>query len=132
MTAVATDLPTTTSGDIAAAPRAPKARLLLYLLLGFSAGLPFYMFSTVLSARMAKHGVDIVLIGFFGWVSLLPTMKFLWAPLLDRFPVPGFARFFGKRLGWIMVSQIGIFLSMVAMAFTSADTNLPVVALYAV
>ena len=130
MTAVATDLPTT-SGDIAAAPRAPKARLLLYLLLGFSAGLPFYMFSTVLSARMAKHGVDIVLIGFFGWVSLLPTMKFLWAPLLDRFPVPGFARFFGKRLGWIMVSQIGIFLSMVAMAFTSADTNLPVVALYA-
>jgi PAT family beta-lactamase induction signal transducer AmpG len=132
MTAVATDLPPTTSGDIAATPRAPKARLLLYLLLGFSAGLPFYMFSTVLSARMAKHGVDIVLIGFFGWVSLLPTMKFLWAPLLDRFPVPGFARFFGKRLGWIMVSQIGIFLSMVAMAFTSADTNLPVVALYAV
>jgi PAT family beta-lactamase induction signal transducer AmpG len=132
MTAVARDLPTTMSGDIAAAPRAPKARLLLYLLLGFSAGLPFYMFSTVLSARMAKHGVDIVLIGFFGWVSLLPTMKFLWAPLLDRFPVPGFARFFGKRLGWIMVSQIGIFLSMVAMAFTSADTNLPVVALYAV
>ena len=129
--AVTTDLPTM-SDDIAAAPRNPTSRLLLYLLLGFSAGLPFYMFSTVLSARLAKHGIDIVLIGFFGWVSLLPTMKFLWAPLLDRFPVPGFARFFGKRLGWIMVSQVGIFLSMVAMAFTSADTNLPVVALYAV
>jgi PAT family beta-lactamase induction signal transducer AmpG len=132
MTAVASDPTITMSDDIAAAPRAPRSRLLLYLLLGFSAGLPFYMFSTVLSARLAKHGVDIVLIGFFGWVSLLPTMKFLWAPLLDRFPVPGFARFYGKRLGWIMVSQLGIFLSMVAMAFTSADTNLPVVALYAV
>ena len=131
MTAAANE-PMTIGDDIAAAPRAPTSRLLLYLLLGFSAGLPFYMFSTVLSARMAKHGVDIVLIGFFGWVSLLPTMKFLWAPLLDRFPVPGFARFFGKRLGWIMVSQLGIFLSMVAMAFTAADTNLPVVALFAV
>ncbi len=116
----------------ASAPRAPRSRLLLYLLLGFSAGLPFYMFSTVLSARLTKHGIDIVLIGFFGWVSLLPTFKFLWAPLLDRFPVPGFARFYGKRLGWIMLSQLGIFLSMVAMAFTSADTNLPLVALFAV
>lgn len=132
MTVVASDLATTINGDIAAAPRAPSSRLLLYLLLGFSAGLPFYMFSTVLSARLAKHGVDLVLIGFFGWVSLLPTFKFLWAPLLDRFPVPGFARFFGKRLGWIMLSQLGIFLSMVAMAFTSADTNLPMVALFAV
>jgi len=131
MTAAANE-PMTIGDDIAAAPRAPTSCLLLYLLLGFSAGLPFYMFSTVLSARLAKHGVDIVLIGFFGWVSLLPTMKFLWAPLLDRFPVPGFARFFGKRLGWIMVSQLGIFLSMVAMAFTAADTNLPVVALFAV
>eukprot|EP01035_Chromulina_nebulosa_P027428 gene27428-36079_t len=132
MTAVASDLPGALAGDEAVAPRHPRSRLLLYLLLGFSAGLPFYMFSTVLSARLAKHGVDLVLIGFFGWVSLLPTFKFLWAPLLDRFPVPGFARFFGKRLGWIMLSQLGIFLSMVAMAFTSADTNLPVVALFAV
>src|SRR3569623_1774757 len=132
MTAGASDVAATMTEETAHAPRQPKARLLLYLLLGFSAGLPFYMFSTVLSARLAKHGVDIVLIGFFGWVSLLPTVKILWAPLLARFPVPGLARFYGKRLGWIMVSQIGIFLSMVAMAFTSADTNLPVVALFAV
>lgn len=117
--------------DLGAAPPRDWRRFALYLLLGFSAGLPFYMFSTVLSARLTKHGVDIVLIGFFGWVSLLPTFKFLWAPLLDRFPVPGFSRFFGKRLGWIILAQIGIFLSMVAMAFTSADTDLPVVALFA-
>ncbi|MEI9928133.1 MAG: permease [Sphingomonas sp.] len=121
-------------GDSPARPLlGPGARrFVLYLLLGFSAGLPYYMFSTVLSARLTKHGVDLVLIGFFGWVQLLPTFKFAWAPLLDRFAVPGFGRFFGKRLGWIMLSQIGIFLSMVAMAFTSADTDLPLVALFAV
>ena len=77
-------------------------RMALYVLLGFSAGLPFYMFSTVLSVRLADHGVVLAVIGFFAWVQLLPTFKFLWAPLLDRYDVPGFARFFGKRRGWIM------------------------------
>src|SRR3954469_16205864 len=101
-------------------------------MLGFSAGLPFYMFNAVLTLRLARHGIDIVLIGFFAWVALLPTFKFVWAPLLDRFDVPGFGRFWGKRRGWIMLSQLGIFLSMAAMAFTSSDRSLPLTALFAV
>ncbi|HEX8468572.1 MAG TPA: permease [Allosphingosinicella sp.] len=107
-------------------------RVALYVLLGFSAGLPFYMFSTVLALRLQAHGVVLVVIGFFAWVQLLPTFKFLWAPVLDRFDVPGFARFWGKRRGWIMLSQLGIFTSMVAMALTSSDENLAVTALFAV
>lgn len=129
---MAASITASTPPSSTAAVPSPKTKLLaLYLLLGFSAGLPYYMFSTVLSARLAKHGVELVLIGFFGWVQLLPTFKFVWAPLLDRFSVPGFGRFWGKRLGWIMLSQIGIVTAMVAMAFTSADTNLPLVALFA-
>ncbi|MDV3458916.1 permease [Sphingomonas sp. HF-S4] len=108
------------------------ARMALYVLLGFSAGLPFYMFSTVLSVRLAEHGVVLAVIGFFAWVQLLPTFKFLWAPLLDRYDVPGFARFCGKRRGWIMLSQLGIFTSMVAMAAFSDDASLPLTALFAV
>lgn len=107
-------------------------RMALYVLLGFSAGLPFYMFSTVLALRLQAHGVVLVVIGFFAWVQLLPTFKFLWAPVLDRFDVPGFARFWGKRRGWIMLSQLGIFTSLVAMALTSSDSNLAVTALFAV
>ncbi|WP_240700196.1 permease [Sphingomonas gei] len=107
-------------------------RMALYVLLGFSAGLPFYMFSTVLSVRLAEHGVALAIIGFFAWVQLLPTFKFLWAPLLDKYDVPGFARFFGKRRGWIMLSQLGIFTSMLAMALFPSDTSLPLTALFAV
>ncbi|MCC4251444.1 MAG: permease [Pseudomonadota bacterium] len=114
------------------APRAPMRTLGLYLLLGFSAGLPFYMFNAVLTLRLARHGVDIVIIGFFAWIALLPTFKFVWAPLLDRYSVPGFSRFWGRRRGWIMLSQLGIFLSMVAMAFTSSDQSLPLTALFAI
>ena len=109
----------------------PRARLALYALLGFSAGLPFYMFNATLLYRLSRHGVDIVTIGFFAWVALLPTFKFAWAPLLDRFAVPGLAGFWGKRRGWIMLAQLGIAVSLVAMAFTASDRNLPVVALAA-
>ncbi|MBN8830743.1 MAG: permease [Sphingomonadales bacterium] len=90
------------------------------------------MFNAVLTLRLARHGVDIVLIGYFAWVALLPTFKFAWAPLLDRYDVPGFSRFWGRRRGWIMVSQLGIFLSMLAMAFTSNDESLPLTALFAI
>ncbi|WP_245656362.1 permease [Novosphingobium naphthalenivorans] len=111
----------------------PARRILaLYLLLGFSAGLPFYMFNAVLTLRLARHGVDIVVIGFFAWVALLPTFKFAWAPLLDRYSIPGFSGFFGRRRSWIMLSQLGIFTAMVAMALTSDDSNLPLTALFAI
>ena len=118
--------------DVAAPVRPGLAWLLLYLLLGFAAGLPFYMFNAVLLLRLARHGVDLVTVGFFAWVALLPTFKFAWAPLLDKYDVPGFGRFWGKRRGWIMLAQLGIFLSTVAMAFTSSDKNLMATALFAV
>lgn len=114
-------------------PAIPLQRLFpLYLLLGFSAGLPFFMFNAVLLLRLSRHGVDVTTIGYFAWVALLPTFKFVWSPLIDRFAAPGFSRFFGKRRGWIMLSQLGIFSAMVGMAFTSTDTNLALVALFAI
>ena len=131
MTAAASDqpaLPTAPLGQFGSIRRLQA----LYLLLGFSAGLPFFMFSTVLAVRLTDHGVALAVIGFFAWVQLLPTFKFLWAPLLDRYDVPGFARFWGKRRGWIMLSQLGIVSSLVAMALTASDASLPLTALVAV
>lgn len=121
----------TSASASAAAPKG-IGRQALYLLLGFSAGLPFYMFSTVLMLRLQAHEIGLVIIGFFAWVQLLPTFKFLWAPLLDRYQVPGFGRFWGKRRGWIMLAQLGIFTSMAAMAFVSPEQSLAVTALFAV
>ncbi len=121
-------------GNAAAGQIVPRGfgRQALYVLLGFSAGLPFYMFSTVLSLRLQAHEVGLAVIGFFAWVQLLPTFKFLWAPLLDRYEVPEFGRFWGKRRGWIMLAQLGIFVSMAVMGLTSSDENLELTALFAV
>lgn len=118
--------------DRSAPPLVGRRLLGLYLLLGFSAGLPFYMFNAVLTLRLSKHGVDIAIIGFFAWVALLPTFKFLWAPLLERWSVPGFTGFWGRRRGWIMLAQLGIVTAMAGMAFTSSDRSLPLTALFAV
>ncbi|WP_334654646.1 permease [Sphingomonas panaciterrae] len=120
--------------DPADITRAPVNRrgMALYGLLGFAAGLPFYMFSTVLALRLQAHGVALAVIGFFAWVQLLPTLKFVWAPLLDRYAVPGFSRFYGKRRGWLMLAQLGIFVSMLGMALTAGDGSLAVTALFAV
>lgn len=121
--------------DAPRAPRPPKAdiRLMtLFVMLGFSAGLPFYLFSTVLFLRLARVGVDIAVIGFFGWVSLLPTFKFLWAPLLDRFSAPGFAPFWGRRRSWILLSQLGIVASIVGLAFVHPERSLAQTAFWAV
>lgn len=112
--------------------RPAVSTMALYGLLGFAAGLPFYMFSTVLALRLTEHGVGLVVIGFFAWVTLLPTFKFLWAPLCDRIDVPGFSTFFGRRRGWIMLSALGICTSLLAMAATADDKSLSVTALFAV
>lgn len=127
----------TASATIAVPPPAvalhPGRRaMLVYGLLGFAAGLPFYMFSTVLALRLQAHGVALTVLGFFAWVQLLPTLKFVWAPLLDRYDIPGFGRFWGKRRGWIMLAQLGIVTAMVAMAWLSDDASLPLTALFAV
>lgn len=115
-------------GDTRVATVVPAGRLALFALLGMCAGLPFYLFSTILSLRLAQNGAGLTLIGFFAWVSLLPTFKFLWAPLVDRVGVPGFARFYGRRCSWILASELGIAASIAALALTHPDASLPLTA----
>lgn len=107
-------------------------RLALYGMLGFSAGLPFMLFSSVLFLRLARNGASLGVIAFFAWVALLPTFKFAWAPLLDRLAIPGFGRFWGKRRSWILLAQLGTAVALVGMAFSNPDHDLPLTALWAV
>jgi len=127
MAAVETD----TNDNEQAVSRPPRRFVAFYLLLGFSAGLPFAMFNAVLSLRLAQHGVTIAVIGFFAWIALLPSFKFLWAPLLERVSVPGFGRYWGRRRGWIMLAQLGIISALAGLAVTDPDTNLAATALFA-
>ncbi len=63
------------------------------LSLGFGSGLPYILLISTTSAWLRDAGVELSLIGFFAWITFAYTIKFIWAPLVDRFSVPYFARY---------------------------------------
>lgn len=84
------------------------------LLLGFSSGIPLALTGATLQAWMKTENVDLTLIGLFSLVGLPYTLKFLWAPLMDRFVPP----FLGRRRGWMLLSQLGVLLGVILLAFS--------------
>lgn len=82
-----------------------EGRVLLFLLLGFSAGLPLALSGSTLTIWMADRGVDLGAIGLYALVGLPYTLKFLWAPIVDAFRVPVLNRLMGPRRSWLIVSQ---------------------------
>jgi MFS transporter, PAT family, beta-lactamase induction signal transducer AmpG len=83
-------------------------RVLAMLFLGFSSGLPFGVLAEPMTAWLASSGVDKTTIGLFALVSLPYALKFLWAPIMDRVPLPIVTRLFGRRRGWVLVTQIAL------------------------
>ncbi|MBU1162448.1 MAG: AmpG family muropeptide MFS transporter, partial [Proteobacteria bacterium] len=88
--------------------------MLVALLMGFSCGLPLLLTITVLQAWMQEKAVDLTVIGMMALVGLPYTLKFLWAPVLDRFTLP----FLGRRRGWLLVAQVALMFSISGLGFT--------------
>jgi len=94
-------------------------RQLVILAQGFSSGMPFLLSGSVLTYWMATEKVDLTTIGIFGLVGLPYALKFAWAPLVDRMPWPGLDRWLGRRRSWMLVTQIGILLSVLLLALSN-------------
>ncbi len=90
-------------------------RMLVAFAMGFASGLPLLLTGSVLQAWMKEEGVDLSVIGLFALVGLPYTLKFLWAPVLDRFVPP----LFGRRRGWLMVTQVALMLFLLAFSLVS-------------
>ena len=101
------------------------------LFLGFSAGLPFMLVFATLSAWLREMEVSRSAIGFFSWVGITYSIKFIWSPVVDRLPVPGLTRALGRRRSWILLGQIGIATGLAGMAFADPQVALLPVALLA-
>ena len=92
-------------------------RLALMLALGFSSGLPFLLVFSTQSAWLREVGISRTEIGLLSYVALAYTLKFLWAPVIDTFDVPGLARLLGRRRAWMLVAQLGVALGLASLAF---------------
>jgi PAT family beta-lactamase induction signal transducer AmpG len=97
-------------------------RVCAMLFLGFSSGLPFPLVLTTLSARLRQDGIDRTTIGYFSLVGLAYSLKYFWAPIVDRFPLPLLHRL-GRRRSWMLLGQIGIATGLVAMALHDPQSN---------
>ena len=102
-------------------------RVATVLFLGFSSGLPLALSGGTLQAWLTVEDVDIKTIGLFSLVGLPYTLKFLWSPLMDRFVVP----IFGRRRGWIALSQLILIGLILGMSITSPQNGLWFLALLA-
>ncbi len=108
-----------------------RPTVLAMLFLGFSAGLPFMLVFATLSAWLREMEVSRSAIGFFSWVGITYSIKFIWSPVVDRLPVPGLTRALGRRRSWILLGQIGIATGLAGMAFADPQVALLPVALLA-
>ena len=106
-------------------------RVVAILFLGFSSGLPLLLTLSTLSLWLAREGVDKTTIGLFALAGLPYTLKFAWAPLVDRVRIPVLTRVLGRRRGWLIVTQLVLMASIVGLGSTQPAVDAGLVALLA-
>ena len=97
------------------------------LFLGFSAGLPLLLVVGTLSFRLREAGIDRDTISFLGWVGLAYGFKWIWAPLVDRLPIPLLTRMLGQRRSWLLASQLLVMAGLAGMALSDPQQELETV-----
>lgn len=91
-------------------------RVITMLFYGFSAGIPLLLIFSSLSLWLIEAGIERASVTYFSWAALAYSFKFVWAPLVDRLPLPLLTRLLGRRRAWLLASQIAIAFSILLIA----------------
>jgi PAT family beta-lactamase induction signal transducer AmpG len=97
------------------------------LLFGFSSGLPFLLVAGTLAYWLKEKGIVLKDITMIASAGMTYALKFLWAPLLDHWRLPGFSRL-GRRRGWLLFAQLGVVAGLLAMAVLTPAQLMPFIA----
>lgn len=103
-------------------------KMLIVFFLGFSSGLPFLLTSGTLKIWLTRENVDISTIGYFSWVGLSYSLKFLWAPFLDRYSFFGL----GRRRSWMFLSQVCLMVGIAVLGTLDPQVSLKTMALISI
>ncbi len=104
--------------------------VLSMLFLGFSAGLPFYLVFSTLSAWLRTAHIERATIGMLAWVGLMYSFKWMWAPIVDRVGLPLLDRLLGRRRSWMLVAQLGVALCLANVALCNPADGVLRIALF--
>lgn len=106
----------------------PSAATLLFF--GFGSGLPFLLIaSQTLSTRLRDVGIDLKSIGLISLASFFYLLKFLWAPLMDRYRFP-LAAFLGRRRSWLLMAQLVVAVALAALAYAKPELDTTVLVVW--
>ena len=108
-----------------------QPKVAVMLMLGFSSGLPFFLTGNTLGYWLRDQGTTLQAIGFLSWVGLAYSLKFLWAPVVDRLDAPVFPRL-GRRRSWMLLTQSLIAIGLFGMASTGTSHGLAAIGALAV
>ncbi len=108
-----------------------QRKVAVMLLLGMSAGLPFMLVGNTMGLWLREGGTELTAIGFLSWVGIMYSMKFLWAPVIDKTDVPVLGRLLGHRRGWMMLAQSIVAMGLFGMAILTPKGGLIAFALLA-
>ena len=96
-------------------------RVVTMLFLGFSAGIPILLIFSSLSLWLREAGIERSAVTFFSWAALGYSFKFIWAPIIDKLPIPVFTRLLGRRRSWLLAAQLAVIIAICWMAFNNPE-----------
>ena len=99
-------------------------KMLICIFTGFSSGLPLFVLLQMLPVWLTDQGLSIELIGVVTGTTMPYALKFLWAPLLDRY----FPQFLGRRRSWLLVSQLALLVLLYLIGLCDPRSQLALVA----
>ena len=99
--------------------------MLICIFTGFTSGLPLYFLINLIPAWLRTENIDLKTIGLMSLIGLPFTWKFIWSPVMNAVHPP----FLGRRRGWMLVTQIGLLLTLAAYAFLNPHQHLPIIGL---
>lgn len=112
-----------------------RPQLVSMLFLGFSAGIPLLLIFSSLSLWLREAGVERSAVTYFSWAALGYSFKFVWAPIIDKLPLPILTQRLGRRRAWLLVAQLAIIAAIGGMAITNpagSESALTIMAIAAV
>ncbi|MGB2329807.1 MAG: MFS transporter, partial [Pseudomonadales bacterium] len=98
-----------------------KPEVLSLVFLGFSAGLPYLLVFSTLTAWLRDESVSRSAIGFFAWVGMIYSIKVIWAPIVDNLRLPKLHQALGRRRSWMLLAQFGIVAALVMMSWAGPE-----------
>ena len=100
-----------------------EKRLIFIFLMGFASGLPFLLSGATLSIWLTEAGISLTTIGLFALVGTPYNLKYLWAPFIDRVPLPMLSKMLGRRRAWMLIIQLGLMASIIGLGLSKPQSS---------